>query len=385
MASCGYGNSSSSGGNTKPTSKIVNKVFVSNSFSGVLNIVNGDTDDLSAFTVQTGGTPTSIFESQDKSTTLDFDSRNTSIDVNDNATESRLATIKLAGFTDSFLSTKDGKTGYAAVRNGIANNTVPGLIQVLDLRSTFAITASIAVPNVRYISSNNAVTRLLAFSDTSDVVNSIDLTQTTLTPVPVPGTFSRPVAAIFSTDDTKAYILSCGPECGGTQAMVTELTLATGATRSVNVNAARAGTLQGNILYLTGTPSAADCNALGQPAICGVVQKVDITAMSASPGVPIGLGSHTVVTFAGNKVWIGAQACLGGGCLSVYDTTTNAVKVGNANGDVTSIAIIPKRNVVYIVEGGELRIYDIATEVPQTKQVDIIGAAFGVTSAANPH
>src|ERR1044072_202175 len=107
MVSCA--GSSNNNSNTPRTSNISNKVFVSNSFSGVLNIVNGDTDDLSFFTVQTGGTPTSIFESQDKSTTLDFDSRNNSIDVVDNATEARLASIKLAGFSDSFLSTKDGK------------------------------------------------------------------------------------------------------------------------------------------------------------------------------------------------------------------------------------------------------------------------------------
>ena len=30
------------------------------------------------------------------------------------------------------------------------------------------------------------------------------------------GALSHPLAAFFSSDSTKAYILSCGPECGGT-------------------------------------------------------------------------------------------------------------------------------------------------------------------------
>ena len=30
-----------------------------------------------------------------------------------------------------------------------------------------------------------------------------------------PLTFDRPVKAVFSADGSTAYILSCGPECGG--------------------------------------------------------------------------------------------------------------------------------------------------------------------------
>jgi len=204
-----------------------------------------------------------------------------------------------------------------------------------------------------------------------------------LTAVPVPGTFSRPVAAYFSDDDSKAYILSCGVECGGTQAMVTELTLATGATRSVNVSTARVANLQGTTLYLAGTPSATDCNALAQPAVCGAVQKVDVTSMTASTAVPIGLGTHTVMQFAGNKVWIGAQNCLGGGCLSIYDPGSNAVSVDDPLGDVTSMTTIPRRDVIYVIEGGELRILSVATGAPTATQLDIIGAAYGVASVSN--
>jgi hypothetical protein len=33
-----------------------------------------------------------------------------------------------------------------------------------------------------------------------------------------PLTFDRPVKAVFSADGGTAYVLNCGPECGGTKA-----------------------------------------------------------------------------------------------------------------------------------------------------------------------
>ena len=41
--------------------------------------------------------------------------------------------------------------------------------------------------------------------------------------VPVPGNYDRPIGAYFSVDGTTAYILNCGPECGGTTASVNVL------------------------------------------------------------------------------------------------------------------------------------------------------------------
>src|SRR5208337_5078916 len=41
-----------------------------------------------------------------------------------------------------------------------------------------------------------------------------------------PLVFDRPVKAVFSADGGTAYILSCGPECGGSVASVTPLPIA---------------------------------------------------------------------------------------------------------------------------------------------------------------
>ena len=35
-----------------------------------------------------------------------------------------------------------------------------------------------------------------------------------------PLTFDHPIKAVFSADGSEAYILSCGPECGGSKASV---------------------------------------------------------------------------------------------------------------------------------------------------------------------
>jgi hypothetical protein len=48
------------------------------------------------------------------------------------------------------------------------------------------------------------------------------------------------------------------------------------------------------------------------------------------------------------------------------------------NGDVTGLEPVPNRNVVYLVQDGEMRIYDTTTDQKQSKQVDIIGQAVDV-------
>jgi hypothetical protein len=42
---------------------------------------------------------------------------------------------------------------------------------------------------------------------------------------------------------------------------------------------------------------------------------------------------------------------------------------------VTGMQAISNRSVVYVIVGGELRIYDANTSAPQSQQLDIIGHA----------
>jgi hypothetical protein len=48
------------------------------------------------------------------------------------------------------------------------------------------------------------------------------------------------------------------------------------------------------------------------------------------------------------------------------------------NGEVTGIQPISRRTVVYVVQGGQLSIYDTTTDKLQKTQVDIVGQAVDV-------
>jgi hypothetical protein len=64
--------------------------------------------------------------------------------------------------------------------------------------------------------------------------------------------------------------------------------------------------------------------------------------------------------------------------LSIVNTSKSTVVVPPLQGDVTGIQPISRRNVVYVVQNGELGIYDTTTDKLQTTQVDIIGQAVDV-------
>jgi len=121
------------------------------------------------------------------------------------------APIAIGGFTESVALASDNKTGYAAVRNfNNGTGVAIGAVQKFDY-STGAVSATIPVPAARWIALNHAGTKLLVMSDTSDSVMLVDLTATTPAPTMLAPTFSRPVAAFFSSDDSKAYVVNCGP------------------------------------------------------------------------------------------------------------------------------------------------------------------------------
>ena len=371
---CGGGSSSSSSSGNTNLSHIKKRLFVGNSYGGAIQIIDAQLDQISAFSISPLGTPTDMLVSPDGKYTLVYDKSSNSFDAVNNAQEFlETSGLYVGGFSQSYVLSSDNKTLYAAVRN-FQNSTGPqGAIVTVDYSSTKAVTGSIPVPNVRWVAINHAGNRLLAFSDNSDSMAIIDPTQTTPALTTVSAGLDHPVGAIFSSDDSKAYILSCGPECGGTQAMVTEYDMSTGATRSVNVSAATVGLLVSNTLYVAGAPGG----------VGGTVTAVDTGAMTAGTPVTISSGYHDIMQSAGNKIWIGANTCGGGGCLTVFDPSTSTATVdnpasgSNSKGDVTGMAWVDFQNEMYVIEGGELRVYDTSgNEIPTT--MDIVGAAYGI-------
>jgi len=254
----------------------------------------------------------------------------------------------------------DGKMGYAAARN--ANS-----VTVIDTAKKS--TSSITVPLPRRLVLNKAGSRLLVFSDDSNSLRVVDTAMKAATEVMG---FDRPIYGVFSSDDSKAFILSCGAECGGTAAHVTVLDMSSNTPgASVAVTAATVGLLDGQNLYVAGTTP-----------VGGALDVVNTGTLTVSKsGVAISGGFHHAMALASNnKLFVAAVTCTTGtqGCLTIFNTSAQTAVVDTFKGDVTGLQPIANRNVVYVTEGGELRIYDTGTDAEQSKQIDITGKAADV-------
>jgi YVTN family beta-propeller protein len=207
-----------------------------------------------------------------------------------------------------------------------------------------------------------AGTRLLIFSDDSDSVVVLDTANNSTTVVPG---FDRPVNAVFNSDGTIAYVMNCGPQCGGTTASVRELVMASNTLgNSVNVSAATVGFLDGGNLYVAGSAGAA-----------GLLDVVSIPALTVSAsGIAIGDGfHHTMALGPGGKLFIAGRTCVN--CLTIVNTANNTAVIRPPNGEVRGMQPIADRTVVYVVEGDELVIYDTATDapLPDNQQINFVG------------
>jgi hypothetical protein len=240
----------------------------------------------------------------------------------------------------------------------------------------------------------------------SDTANAVTVlapafisTGNALTPVTAaPGTFDKPVWAVFSSDGSVAYVMNCGPECGGSAAGIVAVDMTQNpplASPPVAVPAATTGLINGSNLYVAGTPPSAgvDCQA----NFCGLLTVFPGANLSATPNAfAITDGYHDNLVMApNNQLFIASRNCtnviaIGStparGCLSVLNTGGGTVYTAAQNGDVTGIQPILNRTVVYVCEGGAFRIYDTALDlgsqrklVPQTTtEITVVGQAIDV-------
>ena len=392
----GCGKKYSSSTPTTPASKIAKRAFVSNQTGGVVHIVDAAKDALSASSINGGSAPTQMVESQDKKQTVVYSSGSNSLVVIDNTAETAKSSLALRSATESFAISSDDRFVFVAERNTIASGaTLAGAVEIFDTNNLAAGATVVSVPGARGLVLSHNGSTLLVFADDSDKVSIINTGNTAAGPSPVPG-FDRPVFAVFTSDDSTAYVLNCGPECGGTAASVSSLSVGTQTIMgtSMPITAARIALLNGTTLYVAGTrptglgtlPSGGWLNVINASGLT-------ITNPSGAPnGVPISDGIHDRIALGSNgKLFIGARACsnVSQGCLSIYDTVSNpatavihATYLGPSGaplpGDITGIEPIPSRNVVYVCEGGELRIYDTTTNGLQQTQIDIVGKAVDV-------
>ena len=407
--SCG---GSSSSGSTQ-TSGLKDRAFITNNVSaGTLAagvyIIDAQNDVRSgAAVISAGNTPGMMVVTPNRDQTLVFSGNGTQFSDNqltiiNNASESVAAHVSLPSGTESIVISPDSSAAYVALPNAPVVGQVPGIVEAVSTSGGFV--GQVAVPAVHYLSIDNTGDRILGFSDNSDSIavitpSNIGLPNTTAVTF-VPG-FHRPVSAFFSSDDTTAYIVNCGAECGAGQASVQTFDFLTGsAGTSVSVPAATIALVSNSTMYLAGTPLP---NPLPLPCTgettqsnsCGLLTVVDLNSMTVTNSSPIIItdGYHDRMSLgADGQLYIGARTCTEvtppvppptgaevRGCLSIYNTQTGAVVIPPANGDVTGIQPIAKREIVYVVQGGSLAIYDTRTDALHDPQIlNLVGQFYDV-------
>ena len=356
---------------TQTTSMFRQRAFVSDAAAGNVQIVDSLRDTLDITTTINVGTSPGLMEvAPNRLFSLVFNAVGNSISVVNNTQETQTTTIALPSWTESMAISPDSTLGYVAMPAAQVLGQPAGMVDVLDLVAN-RVKFSLTIPQAHWLVVNHSGNRVLVFSDNSNSVTVINPSQIGKGAYStVISGFDRPVWAVFSEDDSTAYVMDCGAECGGTNPGLTVLNMNTNTpTATVGLaGATRAMLINGN-LYIAGSGHGA-----------GTLQVVSTIGLSASPPINISNGYHWRMELANNnKLLIGSRGCTGGGCLSILDLTSNKAVVDRPAGDVTGIAPIPGRNVAYVIEGGELRIFNTTTSAPSTTQfVDIVGQAVDV-------
>ena len=260
------------------------------------------------------------------------------------------ASITLPGFSESIVVAPDNVTGFAAVPNAQVTGTgqSPGVVEVLDL-SNDVISAALPVPGARYLAQSHNGNRVLVLGSRPNTVtvlapSSVGTSTDPRTDVQSP-LFDHPVWAVFSSDDSTAYILNCGPECGGTDrqrhAAGREQQPAR-AHHSGGRRHHRAAFRQH--LYVAGPSRGPTLARFPPPTLattCGEVSAVDLGSMTVTATATITDGYHNHMEMGANdQLFIGARTCTNikvpasgsnpgevRGCLSIFNTSKSTVVV----------------------------------------------------------
>lgn len=217
--------------------------------------------------------------------------------------------------------------------------------------------------------------------------------------------FDRPTKAVFSPDGTTAYVLNCGPECGGSASSITTIPITSNTLNPSGVGASGIallatntlavpggvtnGVFNGTTLYLAGQQLQSDGLLAGNLSI------VDTTAGKVTGQYSISDGTHNKMILADdNTLWIGSVQCQSGeryklsqstapgtpfGCITMFNTANNSALIESYKGDGTGIAAVTGLNKVYTAEGGQVYIYNTADgSARDNTNVTVNGTAYDV-------
>ena len=386
--SCGGGKKS--GSVSGLTERVLASQGVSASFSlGSLVFINGLNDTLPRVSpLRAGTSPGLMVVSPTRSILAAVDPDTNTVYAVDTAKETTMGSVRLPGPTTSVVMPTANPIAYAAVPTASINGfAFLGAVEVMNFSS--GSFTSIAVNNAQTVVSDTTGSKLLVFSGDSDSVTvlspslAVPPVDTSCANTPgngvctvVPG-FDRPVYAVINGGT--AYVLNCGPQCGGTQASIAVFDLATlTITNTIPVHAATWALLNGSTLYVAGTPPVnhACTGQTTAATICGRLDVIDTGSATVTATAVITDGYHQRMDLTSNgQLFIGSRDCTNvgnvnnpgsgevRGCLSIYHTLDGSVVIPPDNGNVDGLQAFTTRNVEYVAEGGALRVYDTTRDV----------------------
>ena len=216
-------------------------------------------------------------------------------------------------------------------------------------------------------------------------------------------TFDRPIKAIFSADGGTAYILNCGPECGGTAASISQVPAGpmvfqigqqsgtfppAGSIPTLPIpGGATNALIAGTTMYVVGQQLQPDGLFSGFLTIVDLNANTAGTPISISDGAPA--APSRLLLADDNTLWIGMTKCTNGeryakglpyGCLTMFNTSSNSVTLLEPyQGDLTGIADVEGLHKIYVAEGGQVHIYRTTDGNELDNQyVTVTGTAYDV-------
>ena len=262
--------------------------------------------------------------------------------------------------------------------------------------TSFAVYSIVHLTETEQYAAQNNPHYVYTYTDTSGVAHSAEAQDCEPQSLPTwcvfpvstgaSASFDHPVKAVFSPDGTTAYVLNCGPECGGTTSSITTIPIAASGLNPGSVGAsgialeaqtnvavpsgASNAVFSGNTLYIAGQQY--------QPSsglFAGFLSIMNTPADTITGTYSISDGLHTRMIFADdNTLWIGSSRCNQGpryqqsqtggsqdfGCMTMFNTATNTATLSSYKGDGTGIAAVTGLHKVYTTEGGQIYIYSTA-------------------------
>ena len=413
LSGCGSTNNSTQGSNPNAISGLKNRAFVANAIQtsigvgGGIQILDAQHDQFTTFTIQgiTAIAPQSITllpgalcrtsVNTNPSNNVcglgaTFSNSNNTIYIFDPTNESNLGNVTLPGDIGNFVISPDARFVYAA-------SPQLGEVFTIDIVG-FTLFPTVNLLGAHHVALSPDGTTLMIVSDNSNVVTVMNTaTRATYSVADSGNVIDHPVAAFF-LDNSDAVVLSCGAECGGTQASVASISLTQQqVVNHTNVDGATAGLLTNGTLFVAGNCVTLPC-ANSSNLLLGELSILNVTSTGSTLSAVMGIngGYHQSITkvqnselFVGSIGEPGPGQCANptpttpppgftnpGGCLSIVNPVSHQVTTDTPHGDVTGAAPITGRSVVYVTEGGQLLIYDTTTMLPFKTTPNIAIAGF---------